>query len=482
MFNRKERTWIERTGLFDWKTRKSLKRRLGSWAVTSLLFGNLGRIGPFRSLRKKAVMMGLSQVGSQIGLRVESAIRSRMRRRAQPGGAMNRVMAVGAALGSGAALMYLFDPNRGASRRATIRDGFIHAMNKAGSAMGATSRDLSNRARGLAAQAGSIFRSGDADDQTLAARVRSRMGRAVSHPHAIEVTTRDGYVTLAGDVLAHELDDLLSCVRAAPGVHGVSNLLRAHNRAGDMPNLQGGHVRRGARFELMQSNWSPAARFLTATAGGALIGVCLRRRDALGAALGTLGFGLMMRGVTNIDTRRLIGTGGGRRGINFHKTINIDAPIERVFEFWKNPENFPHFMTNVREVRDMGDGRSQWTVAGPAGFSAKWNAVVTEFIPNEVIAWKSEAGSPVANAGIVRFDPGNGGGTRITVRMSYNPPAGAIGHVIATIFGANPKREMDQDLLRMKTMIETGHAPHDAAQPIRSASRSGGSTRSATIH
>lgn len=101
--------------------------------------------------------MGLSQVGSQIGLRVESAIRSRMRRRAQPGGAMNRVMAVSAALGSGAALMYLFDPNRGASRRATIRDGFIHAMNKTGSAMGATSRDLSNRARGLAAQAGSIF-------------------------------------------------------------------------------------------------------------------------------------------------------------------------------------------------------------------------------------------------------------------------------------------------------------------------------------
>jgi uncharacterized membrane protein len=123
-------------------------------------------------------------------------------------------------------------------------------------------------------------------------------------------------------------------------------------------------------------------------------------------------------------------------------------------------------MTHVREVRDLGNGRSRWTVAGPAGLSVKWNAVVTDLIPNKIIAWKSEAGSAIPNAGIVRFDSKNGDGTRVTIRMSYNPPAGAIGHAFAKIFGANPRREMDQDLLRMKTMIETGHAPHDAAQPI----------------
>jgi hypothetical protein len=33
------------------------------------------------------------------------------------------------------------------------------------------------------------------------------------------------------------------------------------------------------------------------------------------------------------------------------------------------------------------------------------------------------------------------------------------------MFGADPKSEMDADLLRMKSMIETGHAPHDAAKP-----------------
>jgi uncharacterized membrane protein len=52
------------------------------------------------------------------------------------------------------------------------------------------------------------------------------------------------------------------------------------------------------------------------------------------------------------------------------------------------------------------------------------------------------------------------------VRLNYNPPAGAIGHAVAGLFGADPKTEMDQDLVRMKTLIETGNPPHDAADPL----------------
>jgi hypothetical protein len=236
---------------------------------------------------------------------------------------MNSALAVGAAMGAGAGLMYLFDPDRGALRRAMLRDSATHAIRRTGSAAGSTSRDLTNRARGLAAHAGSIFRSGDDDDETLAARVRSRMGRVVSHPGAIEVAAARGQVRLSGDILVDEIDALLSCVRSTPGVRGLDNHLRGHNRPGDLPNLQGGRRRRGARAELMQSNWSPAARLLTTLAGGALMGVCVSRRDALGAAAGTLGFGLMMRGVTNIELRRMIGVGGGRRAVDFRKNQDL---------------------------------------------------------------------------------------------------------------------------------------------------------------
>jgi uncharacterized membrane protein len=40
--------------------------------------------------------------------------------------------------------------------------------------------------------------------------------------------------------------------------------------------------------------------------------------------------------------------------------------------------------------------------------------------------------------------------------LSYNPPAGALGHVFATFFGRHPKRIADEDLVRMKSLLETG--------------------------
>ena len=37
--------------------------------------------------------------------------------------------------------------------------------------------------------------------------------------------------------------------------------------------------------------------------------------------------------------------------------------------------------------------------------------------------------------------------------MSYRPPAGIVGHAVATLFGADPKHEMDEDLARMTLLI-----------------------------
>jgi uncharacterized membrane protein len=48
--------------------------------------------------------------------------------------------------------------------------------------------------------------------------------------------------------------------------------------------------------------------------------------------------------------------------------------------------------------------------------------------------------------------------------MSYNPPGGWIGHGVAAAFGVDPKTGFDADLVRMKTLLETGRVAHDAAQ------------------
>lgn len=170
-----------------------------------------------------------------------------------------------------------------------------------------------------------------------------------------------------------------------------------------------------------------------------------------------------------MEFKRLTGIGAGRRALHFHKIINVAAPVEDVFTFWSNYENFPKFMSNVRDVRETGENRSHWVVAGPAGVSVEWDAVVTNYIPNRSIGWKTLPGSPIEQSGIVSFQPNPDGTTRVEIKMSYNPVAGALGHAIAFVFGADPKSEMDADLMRMKSMIETRVPPHDAARRDQSA-------------
>jgi len=95
----------------------------------------------------------------------------------------------------------------------------------------------------------------------------------------------------------------------------------------------------------------------------------------------------------------------------------------------------------------------------------EWNARLVEVEPNAFLRWRSVFGSTVKHEGLVRFEP-SGAGTRVTVQLRYVPPGGAFGHAVASLFGADPKSEMDADLMRMKSMIETGRAPHDAARPL----------------
>lgn len=367
-------------------------------------------------------------------------------------------------VGAGAALMYMLDPERGRRRRGIVRDKLVSGTHKAADALDTTARDVANRAHAL--NIGRMFKTEEATDDVVVARVRSKLGRVVSHPSAIEVSADQGQVTLSGPILQHEVNDLLNAVAKVPGVEHVENRLKEHKQAGDVPSLQGGRQRPGDRLEFLQENWSPAARLLSGGAGGAMMVYGFRRRNPVGILLGAIGAGLLLRGATNLELKRLTGIGAGRRAVEIQKDINIAAPVEHVYAFWSNLQNFPRFMTNVQEVRTRGDGQWHWAVKGPAGSIVEWDAIVTAEVPNRMLAWKSVEGAIIANSGIVRFDANDDGTTRVEVKLSYNPPGGAMGHALAAALGSDPKRQMDEDLLRMKTLIETGVRPHDAASPI----------------
>jgi hypothetical protein len=123
-----------------------------------------------------------------------------------------------AAAGAGAGLMFLFDPNRGGRRRGFIGGKAVHVAKFMGRGFQRRSRDLGNRAQGVVAETSARMAQKTASDEVLADRVRSKMGRVLTHPRAIDVTAERGVVELRGAVLRSERQ---KAIRAAESIRGV---------------------------------------------------------------------------------------------------------------------------------------------------------------------------------------------------------------------------------------------------------------------
>jgi hypothetical protein len=193
----------------------------------------------------------------------------------------------------GAGVMYLLDPDRGTRRRALLRHKSIHASRKLSEGLGATVRDVRNRSKGAAAEVEARVRRDDASDEVIEERVRSALGRAMSHPSAVATAVHQGRVILSGPVLASEVDGLLDAVRGVRGVTDVENQLEVHQTAEGVPALQGSSG--GSRG----GSWAPATRVIAGATGGAVAWRGLRSGGFFGNALAALGLGLLTRAATN---------------------------------------------------------------------------------------------------------------------------------------------------------------------------------------
>jgi uncharacterized membrane protein len=222
-------------------------------------------------------------------------------------------------------------------------------------------------------------------------------------------------------------------------------------RGGDIAGLDAASLGRQRSMHPAGAGNNSAMKLL----GGVLALYGLSRRGMFGSLFRTVGTGLLVgsagRGVS------VSAYGDRRRAVDIQKTMYIDAPLEQVFAFWSNYENFPLFMSHVREVQDLGGGRSRWSVSGPGGVPIEWHAVLTEQVPNGVIAWQSEPGSMLENAGVIRFARNSESGTRVDLRFCYHPPAGGAGQAVVELLGSDPRAKLNEDLGRMKSLLEATH-------------------------
>jgi uncharacterized membrane protein len=109
-------------------------------------------------------------------------------------------------------------------------------------------------------------------------------------------------------------------------------------------------------------------------------------------------------------------------------------------------------MEGVKRVTQLDDKRLHWE-AEIAGKDKEWNARITEQIPDQRIAWESEAGENTS--GVVTFEPAGPNRTRVNLEVRYDPKGfvESAGDSIGLV-----SRRVENDLECFKDFIETrGH-------------------------
>ncbi len=190
--------------------------------------------------------------------------------------------------------------------------------------------------------------------------------------------------------------------------------------------------------------------------------------------LRTLAATAAVAGVTALDL--VCAQKASARPLRIQKAISINRSPEEAYRFWHQFEQYPRFMKRVSSVQPQGERRLHWVAQGPEGKPLEWDAEIVEDRPNELIQWRSADSSWLCHWGNVRFERAPGGrGTVVRVEMSWEP-AGMLAAAAAGLLGKAPALQLQEDLRRMKQLIETGEIPTTTGQP------SGGHPRQSVIH
>jgi uncharacterized membrane protein len=134
---------------------------------------------------------------------------------------------------------------------------------------------------------------------------------------------------------------------------------------------------------------------------------------------------------------------------HIEKSIEIEAPVDKVYNQWTQFEEFPEFMEGIEEVKQLSDNHLHW-VAEIGGKKKEWDAEIYEQIPDQRVAWRNITGA--RNAGVVEFQPQGNNHTRVTLKMDYEPQGVAekTGDAVG-IFS----RRVEGDLERFKDLIKS---------------------------
>lgn len=194
--------------------------------------------------------------------------------------------------------------------------------------------------------------------------------------------------------------------------------------------------------------------------GWALAG---HRREGLGRTLATTA---AIAGITGVDLVAAVTTRQVGGPLEVRASVSVRRPRTEVYQFWRELQNLPSFMVHLDRVEPVDERRSHWVATAPFGREIEWDAEVVGEVRGERLQWKSIEGADVMNEGTVRFvDAPGDEGTEVHVELRYHLPAGKLGRAVARYYGEEPRQQLDDDLRRLKQLLETGEVVRSDGAP-----------------
>lgn len=194
-----------------------------------------------------------------------------------------------------------------------------------------------------------------------------------------------------------------------------------------------------------------------------------RRRRAAPGRTRTVAALTTVAGITALDIFTAIAVTRSRtreRTVELTATTTIRKDPSEVYAYWRNFENLGSFMAHVECVTTNGDNRTHWRVSAPFGTTVEWDAEIVTERPGETLAWRAVEGADVNNEGRVTFARAPGDrGTEVHVQMRYEVPGGKAGELAARFLGEDPHQQLDDDLRRLKQVMETGEIVRSEGAP-----------------
>ena len=230
------------------------------------------------------------------------------------------------------------------------------------------------------------------------------------------------------------------------------------------------------------ANISEQERLASLLAGGALalLGLQQGTRQRWPAAMGFLALGgaLLYRGVTrhcmlyaSLGKNRTKPGAAGKDGqaaphkiepsgdtMEIAQVVTINRPAPELYDFWRRGEGIAELSPMLKEVRVHGGDRWEWVASAPGGHTMRWESVITEDRPGEMMRWQArgEDGRALYSGLITFHELPHERGTEVKLQLSYDAPDSVLGAALARIFGAIPSHLAQEMLRHFKQLMEAG--------------------------